>query len=53
MKKVLDMILRSLVFPIIYVWVALAVVLVKLGDGLHWLGNKMTGDRIISNDLSK
>jgi hypothetical protein len=37
--------LKVILFPLVLVWVTLGVGIMKLGDGLHWLGNKMTGDR--------
>ena len=37
--------LKVILFPVVFVWVALGVGIMSLGDGLHWLGNKMTGDR--------
>jgi len=37
--------LKVILLPLVIVWVALGVGIMKLGDGLHWLGNKMTGDR--------
>lgn len=36
--------LKVILFPLVFVWVALGVGIMSLGDGLHWLGNKMTGD---------
>jgi len=38
-------ILKVILFPVVFIWVALGVGIMSLGDGLHWLGNKMTGDR--------
>lgn len=38
-KKVVYYIL----FPFIVSWVTLAFGIMKLGDGLYWLGNAMTG----------
>lgn len=36
-------ILRYILFPVVFIWVALGYGIMKLGDGLHWLGNAMTG----------
>lgn len=41
MKKVLYWIM----FPFVLLWVTLGVCLMHLGDGLHWIGNAMTGFR--------
>lgn len=41
MKKVL----RYICFPFIFIWVSLGVGIMYLGDGIHWLGNAMTGFR--------
>ena len=35
--------LYYLCFPFVLLWMALGVGIMKLGDGLHWLGNAMTG----------
>ena len=32
-------------FPFVLVWIALGMGIMYLGDGLHWLGNAMTGFR--------
>lgn len=40
-KKILYWIL----FPFVFLWIALGVGIMYLGDGLHWLGNAMTGFR--------
>lgn len=37
--------LKVILFPVVFIWFALGVGIMRLGDGLHWLGNKMTGDR--------
>lgn len=42
MKKIL----KGILFPFVFVWVWLAYGIMKLGDGLHWLGNAMTGFRL-------
>ena len=38
-------VLKVILFPLVIVWVALGVGIMKLGDFLHWLGNKMTGNQ--------
>ena len=32
-------------FPFVLLWVSIGFGIMKLGDGLHWLGNAMTGFR--------
>lgn len=38
-------VLKVILLPLVIIWVAVGVGMMKLGDCLHWLGNKMTGDR--------
>lgn len=41
--KTMKSVLKCILFPFVFVWCALAFGIMKLGDGLHWLGNAMTG----------
>lgn len=39
-------ILKLILFPFVFCYVLLALVIMKLGDGLHFIGNAMTGFRL-------
>ena len=43
--KQIKKILYYFLFPFVLVWMGLSLGIMKLGDGLHWLGNAMTGFR--------
>ena len=38
-------ILKAILFPFVFIWICIAYGIMKLGDGLHWLGNAITGFR--------
>ena len=41
--KSMKTILKYMLFPFVFVWCTLAYGIMRLGDGLHWVGNAMTG----------
>ena len=45
MKLKFKKIMYYILLPFTIAWMALSVGIMKLGDGLHWLGNAMTGFR--------
>lgn len=38
-------VLKVIMFPFVFLWIAISVTILKIGDGLHWLGDAMTGFR--------
>lgn len=43
--------LAIIVFPVIFTWITISIIIMKIGDGLHWLGDAMTGFRAGDMDL--
>ena len=45
LPKPIKNVLKIIMFPFIFLWIAISVVILKIGDGIHWLGDDMTGFR--------
>lgn len=38
-------VLKIIMFPVVFLWITISVIILKIGDGIHWLGDAMTGFR--------
>ena len=45
-NKIIRKIIYYGIFPIVYGWLGLCWCIMKLGRGIYWLGNKLSGDRL-------
>lgn len=45
-NKIIRKIIYYVIFPIVYEWLGLCWCIMKLGRGIYWLGNKLSGDRL-------
>ena len=44
-KSKLKKLLFYTLFPFVFLWMAIGTIIMYIGDGIHWLGNAMTGFR--------
>lgn len=51
LPKPIRKVLSIIMFPVIFIWIAMSVSIMKIGDGLHWLGDAMTGFRAGNMDF--
>ena len=47
-NKIIRKIIYYVIFPIIFLWLGLCWCIMKLGKGIYWFGNKLSGDRLDS-----
>ena len=55
-KSKLKKLLFYVLFPFVLLWMTVGTVIMYIGDGIHWLGNAMTGfkaDKSIGKVYSK
>lgn len=45
LPKPIKNVLKIIMFPFVFLWIAISVAILKIGDGIHWLGDAMTGFR--------
>lgn len=45
-NKIIRKIIYYVIFPIICLWLGLCWCIMKLGRGIYWFGNKLSGDRL-------
>ena len=45
-NKIIRKIIYYAIFPIICLWLGLCWCIMKLGRGIYWFGNKLSGDRL-------
>ncbi len=45
-NKIIRKIIYYVLLPIVYGWIGFCWCIMKLGRGIYWLGNKLSGDRL-------
>ena len=52
-NSIKKIIVKKVLFPFVFCWIGLCWSIMKLGRGIYWFGNKLSGDRIDPYNLTQ